>query len=59
MITVVTQVDRLRPIREWQPPYDWQRGDRPKEVSIREATDYRASLLSPLVFSRAADRNRW
>ncbi|ODH01738.1 GTPase [Nostoc sp. KVJ20] len=44
-IAIVTQVDRLRPIREWQPPYDWEWGDRPKEVSIREATEYRAKLL--------------
>ncbi len=44
-IAIVTQVDRLRPIREWQPPYEWLTGDRPKEVSIREATQYRASLL--------------
>jgi predicted GTPase len=44
-IAVVTQVDRLRPIREWQPPYDWEWGDRPKEVSIREATQYRAEKL--------------
>ena len=44
-IAIVTQVDRLRPVREWQPPYDWQWGDRPKEVSIREATQYRAEAL--------------
>lgn len=44
-IAIVTQVDRLRPIREWEPPYDWQWGDRPKEISIREATQYRAELL--------------
>ncbi|MBD2021391.1 50S ribosome-binding GTPase [Leptolyngbya sp. FACHB-36] len=44
-IAIVTQVDRLRPIREWNPPYDWQAGDRPKEVAIREATQYRADLL--------------
>ncbi len=44
-ITIVTQVDRLRPIREWQPPYDWQNGDRAKETAIREATQYRAELL--------------
>jgi hypothetical protein len=44
-IAVVTQVDRLRPIREWEPPYDWQWGDRPKEAAIREATAYRAQLL--------------
>ncbi len=47
-IAIVTQVDRLRPIREWQPPYNWQTGDRPKEVSIREATHYRASLLNQI-----------
>jgi small GTP-binding protein len=44
-IAVVTQVDRLRPIREWQPPYDWQWGEKPKEIAIREATAYRAELL--------------
>ncbi|BAZ68133.1 MAG: GTPase family protein [Pelatocladus maniniholoensis HA4357-MV3] len=44
-IAIVTQVDRLRPIREWQPPYDWQWGERPKEVAIREATQYRAQQL--------------
>jgi uncharacterized protein len=43
-IAIVTQVDRLRPIREWQPPYDWEWGDRPKEIAIREATEYRAKL---------------
>ncbi len=44
-IAIVTQVDRLRPIREWEPPYDWEWGDRPKEKAIREATEYRAKLL--------------
>jgi uncharacterized protein len=46
VITAVTQVDRLRPIREWEPPYDWEWGDRPKEISIREATAYRAQILT-------------
>ncbi|NJR50103.1 MAG: GTPase [Leptolyngbyaceae cyanobacterium CSU_1_3] len=45
VIVIVTQVDRLRPLREWQPPYDWRTGDRPKEIAIREATDYRAKVL--------------
>ncbi|NWF62614.1 MAG: 50S ribosome-binding GTPase [Fischerella sp.] len=45
VITVVTQVDRLRPMREWEPPYDWEWGDRPKEIAIREATNFRAQLL--------------
>ncbi|MHC5613096.1 MAG: GTPase family protein [Nostoc sp.] len=44
-IAIVTQVDRLRPLREWQPPYDWEWGDRAKEIAIREATEYRAKLL--------------
>lgn len=44
-IAIVTQVDRLRPIREWEPPYDWEEGDRPKEKAIREATEYRAKQL--------------
>lgn len=47
-IAIVTQVDRLRPIREWQPPYDWEWGDRPKEVSIREAVEYRAKVMAEL-----------
>lgn len=45
VITVVTQVDRLRPVRQWEPPYQWQTGERPKEISIRQATQYRAQLL--------------
>ncbi|MEA5572021.1 GTPase family protein [Calothrix sp. UHCC 0171] len=45
MITIVTQVDKLRPLREWQPPYDWEWGEKPKEVAIREASKYRAELL--------------
>ncbi|MUL36915.1 GTPase family protein [Gloeocapsopsis dulcis] len=64
-IAVVTQVDRLRPIREWEPPYDWEWGDRPKEVAIREATAYRAQLLRecdlvlPVVTSDPKGRVAW
>ncbi|MCY7406863.1 MAG: 50S ribosome-binding GTPase [Alkalinema sp. CAN_BIN05] len=61
-IVVVNQVDRLRPIREWKPPYDWRSGTRPKEISIREAINYRATLLNakilPLV-TWDADRAAW
>jgi predicted GTPase len=46
VVTIVTQVDRVRPLREWMPPYDWQWGTRPKEVAIREATAYRAEFLA-------------
>ncbi len=44
-IAIVTQVDRLRPMREWQPPYDWRTGTQPKEISIREAVEYRSQTL--------------
>jgi predicted GTPase len=44
-IAIVTQVDRLRPMREWTANYDWKWGDRPKEIAIRSATEYRAELL--------------
>ena len=58
----LTQVDRLRPPREWQPPYDWRSGDRTKEKSIREAVAYRRETLGletiPLV-TRAPDRRAW
>jgi uncharacterized protein len=46
IVTIVTQVDRVRPLREWAPPYDWQYGTRPKEVAIREATAYRNEFLA-------------
>ncbi|MEM9089381.1 MAG: GTPase [Cyanobacteria bacterium P01_F01_bin.53] len=65
IITVVSQVDKLRPIREWSPPYHWQTGAWPKEVSIREAVAYRAEKLSdycsqvlPLV-TQDAQRGAW
>lgn len=44
-LVVMTQVDRLRPLREWQPPYDWRKGDRPKEKNIRDALTYRQENL--------------
>lgn len=45
VIGVVSQVDRLRPLREWQPPYDWVWGDRPKEQAMRETVSYRSEVL--------------
>ncbi|MEC4805559.1 MAG: GTPase family protein [Jaaginema sp. PMC 1079.18] len=66
-IAIVTQVDRLRPVREWQPPYNWTNGDRPKEKAIRAAVEYRAERLGnfcrqvlPLVTGdEAAQRPSW
>lgn len=67
IITIITQVDRLRPMREWQPPYDWQWGNRPKEKAIRDATQYRIEQLGkycdrvlPIVTQdRQTQRSSW
>ena len=45
VITVVTKVDKLRPIREWNPSYDWQQGEGKKEKNIRDAVAYRQKNL--------------
>ena len=46
VVAVVNKVDKLRPIREWSPPYNWRTGGWPKERSIREAVAYRAESLA-------------
>lgn len=40
VLGVLTHVDRLSPVLEWDPPYDWEEPERPKEQSIRQAVDY-------------------
>ncbi len=37
ILVVATHIDLLLPAMEWAPPYDWRRGKRPKEESIRQA----------------------
>ena len=37
IVAVMTHVDLLSPALEWSPPYDWVRGQRLKEQSIRQA----------------------
>ena len=37
VVAVVSHVDLLSPKMEWQPPYDWQHPQRPKERNIHEA----------------------
>jgi predicted GTPase len=67
IIVMMTQVDRLRPMREWQPPYDWMWGRAAKEKSIRDATQYRAEIFGdfctqvlPIVTADIKnDRNSW
>ncbi len=46
ILAVATQIDRLRPLREWQPPYNIQHPKRPKEHSIRQACAAIAQDLS-------------
>lgn len=55
VVLALTHVDLLTPAVEWQPPYDWVAGDRPKEKSIRDAVaaakesfGSRVSEVSPL-----------
>ncbi|WP_430794791.1 GTPase family protein [Trichormus azollae] len=67
IIIIVTQVDKLYPIREWQPSYIWKIGNKPKEISIREATGYGNQLLGnysklvvPIIINDVRDgRNTW
>jgi len=46
MLAIATQIDRLRPVREWLPPYNIQDPNRPKEHSIRQACAAIAQDLS-------------
>ncbi len=39
VVLVVSRIDQLTPAIEWAPPYDWAKGTRPKEVSIRESVE--------------------
>jgi predicted GTPase len=67
IFVVVTQVDVLRPLREWDPPYSWRTGDRLKEQNIRAAVAYRqeqmgtwANHVLPIVTASAANqREAW
>jgi predicted GTPase len=45
VLGVLTHIDLLSPVMEWSPPYDWQSGKRPKEISIREAVEYNRELF--------------
>ena len=46
IIVVATHCDRLRPIREWKPPYNIQQPDNAKAHSIRQACEAIAHDLS-------------
>lgn len=64
IFVLITQIDRLRPIREWQPPYHWETGQRPKERAIRDALAYRRETLPPVsglfpIVTDGPDRTAW
>ena len=45
IIGVLNQVDRLKPLSEWQPPYDIDTPTSPKAQAIKEALQYNKQLL--------------
>ena len=52
IVVVATHIDLLSPAMEWAPPYDWRRGKRPKEESIRQAVaaiEQQLGELKPVV----------
>jgi predicted GTPase len=47
VITIVNQVDRLKPVEEWQPPYDFSNPTSAKAKIIAQALEYNRILLKP------------
>lgn len=45
IIGVITHVDLLRPVRQWDPPYDWRQPQSPKEHAIAETVNYCRELF--------------
>ena len=59
MVAVISQVDRLAPRAEWQPPGDLEHDDSPAARLIRDAVAYNVELLQPdqaLAASASEDR---
>jgi predicted GTPase len=49
LLGVLTHVDRLAPVLEWSPPYDWTDPAVAKENNIRDAVRYNAEQLGPML----------
>ncbi|QDS87670.1 tRNA modification GTPase TrmE [Rosistilla ulvae] len=49
IIAVLTHVDRLRPVREWSPPYDWTTPTCLKEESMAQAVAYCRELFGDAI----------
>ncbi|WP_139684989.1 GTPase family protein [Vibrio tasmaniensis] len=47
VVSVVNQVDRLKPVDEWQPPYDLESPTSAKGKIIAQALEYNQTLLQP------------
>ena len=47
LVSVVNQVDRLKPVDEWQPPYDLDNPTSAKTKIIAQALEYNQALLQP------------
>lgn len=47
LVTVVNQVDRLKPVDEWKPPYDLENPTSAKAKIIAQALEYNQTLLKP------------
>eukprot|EP00913_Durusdinium_trenchii_P028297 g26525.t1 len=45
VIAVLTHIDLLRPVMEWDPPYDWEKPTRPKEQTIHDAVAHNREEL--------------
>jgi len=43
---ILNQVDKLKPLAEWSPPYDLAQSDSAKVVTINKAIDYNQKLLN-------------
>ena len=47
VVSVVNQVDRLKPVDDWQPPYDLESPTSAKAKIIAQALEYNQTLLQP------------
>ncbi|KXX64753.1 GTPase family protein [Marichromatium gracile] len=46
LLLVLSHIDRLRPVREWAPPYDLNSAARPKAANIRAALEHASTDLA-------------
>ena len=49
VVGVLTHVDLLRPLMEWEPPYDWQSPARPKAQTIHDVVAFTRETFGELL----------